>query len=53
MIVEATAVVKIKNIKTISKNDDDDDYNIDIEKNEEKIEIVIEPKEGENIRYRV
>ncbi|XP_011257600.2 gephyrin-like isoform X2 [Camponotus floridanus] len=47
---EATAVVKIKNIKTISKNDDDDDYNIDIEKNEEKIEIVIEPKEGENIR---
>lgn len=52
MIVEATAVVKIKNIKTISKNDDDD-YNIDIEKNEEKIEIVIEPKKGENIRYRV
>lgn len=40
----------MKNIKIISK---DDDNNTNIEKNEEEIEIIIEPKEGENIRYRV
>lgn len=51
MIVEATAVVEIKNIKTISK-DDDNDSDIDMGENEEKIEIIIEPKEGKNIRYR-
>lgn len=49
LIAEATAVVIIKNIKVISK---DDANNTDIEKNEKEIEIIIKPEEGENIRYR-
>jgi len=40
LAAEATAVIKIENTKTISNNN-----------TWKEIEIIIQPKEGENIKY--
>ncbi|CAL1675225.1 unnamed protein product [Lasius platythorax] len=50
---EATAVVQVENTKEVIKECDDnntDDIEEEKEEKEEEIEIIIQPKEGENIR---
>ena len=49
MITGATAVVKSVNTKILDEYDNDDYFNID--NLEYEIEILVVPKEGENIRY--